>query len=194
MTTAATSSRNAESAIFASWPWRRSSCSSRSSSESSRPSPVPAKRRRKGFRLGLSAKCRARRQHHAGCLTGPSVSYSLPLVVTYEVGPWEALGDATRRAIFERLVERPRAVGELASDFPVSRPAVSQHLRVLKEAGLVSDHPEGTRRVYVVNPSGLATLRADLDRFWTHALTAFKTAVERPSRGQRNPPKEKMKP
>jgi DNA-binding transcriptional ArsR family regulator len=115
-------------------------------------------------------------------------------VVTYEVGPWEALGDATRRAIFERLVERPRAVGELASDFPVSRPAVSQHLRVLKEAGLVSDHPEGTRRVYVVNPSGLATLRADLDRFWTHALTAFKTAVERPSRGQRNPPKEKMKP
>jgi DNA-binding transcriptional ArsR family regulator len=100
-------------------------------------------------------------------------------VVTYDVSPWDALGDGTRRAIFEQLVERPRAVGELADDLPVSRPAVSQHLRVLKDAGLVTDRPEGTRRVYVVNPDGLAALRADLDRFWTHALGAFKAVAER---------------
>jgi DNA-binding transcriptional ArsR family regulator len=76
-------------------------------------------------------------------------------VVTYEIDPWDALGDSTRRAIFERLVAGPRAVGELAGDLPVSRPAVSQHLRVLKHAGLVSDRADGTRRVYAVNPAGL---------------------------------------
>jgi DNA-binding transcriptional ArsR family regulator len=106
-------------------------------------------------------------------------------VITYEVDPWDALADGTRRAIFERLVARPRSVGELAFDLPVSRPAVSQHLRVLKDAGLVSDRPEGTRRIYSVNPAGLEALRADLDRFWTHALAAFKTAVERSSEGER---------
>jgi len=106
-------------------------------------------------------------------------------VITYEVAPWDALGDGTRRAIFERLVERPRAVGELAGDLPVSRPAVSQHLRVLKSAGLVSDRAEGTRRVYAVNPAGLEALRADLDRFWTRALVAFKTVAERPNRRRR---------
>jgi DNA-binding transcriptional ArsR family regulator len=106
-------------------------------------------------------------------------------VITYDVSPWDALGDGTRRAIFERLVARPRAVGELASELPVSRPAVSQHLRVLKDAGLVSDRPEGTRRVYTVNPAGLEALRADLDRFWGHALAAFKTAVERSRKGER---------
>jgi DNA-binding transcriptional ArsR family regulator len=114
-------------------------------------------------------------------------------VVTYEVDPWDALGDGTRRAIFERLAAHPCAVGELARDLPVSRPAVSQHLRVLKDAGLVSDRAEGTRRVYAVNPAGLEALRADLDRFWTDALAAFKTAAERSSGHQRQKRKEKKK-
>jgi DNA-binding transcriptional ArsR family regulator len=112
-------------------------------------------------------------------------------VVTYEVNPWDALGDGTRRAIFKRLVEGPRSVGELASNLPVSRPAVSQHLRVLKNAGLVSDRAEGTRRVYAVHPDGLATLRGDLDRFWTQALDAFKAVAEKPPRTQREQQKEK---
>jgi DNA-binding transcriptional ArsR family regulator len=102
-------------------------------------------------------------------------------VSTYVATAWDALGDPTRRTIFERLVVRPRAVGELARGLPVSRPAVSQHLRVLKNAGLVSDRAEGTRRVYSANPAGLTALRADLDRLWTQALAAFKTAVESPS-------------
>jgi DNA-binding transcriptional ArsR family regulator len=114
-------------------------------------------------------------------------------VIAYDLSPWDALGDSTRRAIFERLVERPRAVGELARDLPVSRPAVSQHLRVLKDAGLVTDRPEGTRRVYVVNPAGLAALRTDLDRFWTHALAAFSTVVERSSKGPRETRKDEKK-
>ncbi|MGH9158563.1 MAG: ArsR/SmtB family transcription factor, partial [Vicinamibacteraceae bacterium] len=87
--------------------------------------------------------------------------------------------------IFARLVERPRAVGELARDVPVSRPAVSQHLRVLMDAGLVSHPAEGTRRVYAVNPAGLQALRADLDRFWSRALGAFKAAAERSHKGGR---------
>ncbi len=99
---------------------------------------------------------------------------------TYEaVTAWDALGDPTRRAIFERILRRPRAVTDLALGLPVSRPAVSQHLRILKEAHLVSDRAEGTRRIYTVNVAGLAALRADLDRFWTHALSNFKTAVEK---------------
>jgi len=93
-----------------------------------------------------------------------------------------ALGDPTRRAIFERLAERPWAVGELARELPVSRPAVSQHLKVLKQAGLVVDTPVGTRRVYQVDPDGLGAVRAYLDRFWNHALLAFKDAAERPSK------------
>jgi DNA-binding transcriptional ArsR family regulator len=99
---------------------------------------------------------------------------------TYQLDGWSALGDRTRRAIFERLAERPCAVGELASGLPVSRPAVSQHLKVLKEAGLVVDQPAGNRRVYRINPDGLAELRADLDRFWLSALAGYKAAVERP--------------
>jgi DNA-binding transcriptional ArsR family regulator len=122
------------------------------------------------------------------------VSNNLPLVIGYELNPWEALGDSTRRAIFERLVKGPCAVGELAEDFPISRPAVSQHLRVLKDAGLVSDRAEGTRRVYAVNAAGLERLRADLDRFWTDALAAFKTAAERSSGRDRKKRKEKKKP
>jgi DNA-binding transcriptional ArsR family regulator len=90
-----------------------------------------------------------------------------------------ALGDPTRRAIFERLAERPRAVGELAGEFPVSRPAVSQHLKVLKDAGLVIDRRAGTRRIYRLDLDGIGALRAYLDRFWNEALTAFQAAVER---------------
>lgn len=93
--------------------------------------------------------------------------------------PWDALGDPTRRAIFRRIAERPCAVGELARVMPVSRPAVSQHLRVLKDAGLVSDRAEGTRRIYTIDVAGLARLRADLDHFWTGALGAFVEAAEK---------------
>ena len=89
-----------------------------------------------------------------------------------------ALGDPTRRAIFERLAERPRAVGELARELPVSRPAVSQHLKVLKDAGLVIDRPAGARRIYQLDPDGVGALRAQLDRFWNRALAAYKVAVE----------------
>ena len=99
---------------------------------------------------------------------------------TYRLDGWSALGDHTRRAIFERLAARPCAVGELAETLPVSRPAVSQHLKVLKDAGLVSDEPVGNRRIYRINPDGLAALRSDLDRFWRSALADYKAAVERP--------------
>jgi DNA-binding transcriptional ArsR family regulator len=90
-----------------------------------------------------------------------------------------ALGDPTRRSIFERLAARPQAVSELARDLPISRPAVSQHLRVLKDAGLVIDKPDGNRRIYQVNLDGVGPLRAYLDRFWDQALAAFQSAVER---------------
>ncbi|MDQ1479084.1 MAG: hypothetical protein QOE62_4313 [Actinomycetota bacterium] len=89
-----------------------------------------------------------------------------------------ALGDETRRAIFELLADRPRAVGEIATYLPVSRPAVSQHLKVLKDAGLVVDRPAGTRRIYQLNPEGVAMLREYLDTFWARALVAFKQTVE----------------
>ena len=91
-----------------------------------------------------------------------------------------ALADPTRREVFERLADGPRAVGELAAGLPVSRPAVSQHLKVLKEAGLVVDRAEGARRVYQIDPKGLGQLRAWLDRFWDEALEAFKAEVEKP--------------
>jgi DNA-binding transcriptional ArsR family regulator len=94
-------------------------------------------------------------------------------VQTYQVEGWAALGDPTRRAIFERLADRPHAVGELAGELPVSRPSVSQHLKVLKEAGLVRDHADGTRRFYGLDPSGPADVRAYLDRFWSNHLAAF---------------------
>jgi DNA-binding transcriptional ArsR family regulator len=89
-----------------------------------------------------------------------------------------ALADPTRRAIFERLREGPRPVGELARELPVSRPAVSQHLRVLKEAGLVSERRNGTRRLYRIEPDAVAELRAYFDDFWSRALDAFKAAAE----------------
>ena len=100
---------------------------------------------------------------------------------TYRADGWTALGDPTRRAIFERLADRPRAVGELAGELPVSRPAVSQHLRVLKDAGLVVDRRNGNRRIYQLNPDGVGALRAQLDRFWNQALAAYKSAVEQPT-------------
>jgi DNA-binding transcriptional ArsR family regulator len=90
----------------------------------------------------------------------------------------DALGDPTRRAIFERLRSGPRAVGELAGELPVSRPAVSQHLRVLKEAGLVTERRNGTRRLYRVDPDGVGRLRDYFDAFWNEALAAFKAAAE----------------
>jgi DNA-binding transcriptional ArsR family regulator len=92
-----------------------------------------------------------------------------------------ALGDPTRRAIFDQLAERPRAVVELARALPVSRPAISQHLKVLKEAHLVMDRPAGTRRIYRLDPDGVGALRADLERYWNQALAAFKEIVEHPT-------------
>jgi DNA-binding transcriptional ArsR family regulator len=90
----------------------------------------------------------------------------------------DALGDPTRRAIVERLLRGPMPVGELARDFPISRPAISQHLRILKRASLVVDRAVGNRRVYEVDPAGVDALRAYFERFWNHTLAAFKQAAE----------------
>ena len=98
-------------------------------------------------------------------------------MTTYQNG-FSALADPTRRAIFERLARRPSPVGELAEGLPVSRPAVSQHLKVLREAGLVSDSRDGSRRLYRVDPEGVAGMRAYLDRFWSDALAAFEKAAK----------------
>jgi DNA-binding transcriptional ArsR family regulator len=97
-----------------------------------------------------------------------------------ETDVWTALGDPTRKAIFELLLAEPRAVGSIATELPVSRPAVSQHLKVLKQAGLVTDRPAGTRRIYSVRTDGLAALRADLERFWAGAMANYTAAVEQP--------------
>jgi len=96
------------------------------------------------------------------------------------VDGWAALADPTRRAIFELVVVRPRAVGQLAEVLPISRPAVSHHLKLLRTAGLVDDRAEGTRRIYHANPDGLAELRAQLERFWNQLLANFKQLVEQP--------------
>src|SRR3954447_2273294 len=95
----------------------------------------------------------------------------------------DALGDPTRRAIFERLGAGPRPVGELAAELPISRPAVSQHLKVLKDAGLVVDRKAGTRRLYQVDPQAVADLRAYFDSFWDQSLAAFRAAAEQPPEG-----------
>ena len=94
----------------------------------------------------------------------------------------QALGDPTRRSVLEELRDGPRAVGEIAARLPVSRPAVSQHLRVLKEAGLVTERQNGTRRLYRVNPDGLADVREYLEGFWEEALANFKAAAEQEER------------
>jgi DNA-binding transcriptional ArsR family regulator len=99
-------------------------------------------------------------------------------VNTYQDSQLDALGDATRRAILARLLDGPVAVGALAEDFPVSRPAISQHLRVLKQANLVVDRPVGNRRLYQLNPAGFETLREYFEQFWGQALSAFKRKVE----------------
>jgi DNA-binding transcriptional ArsR family regulator len=103
-------------------------------------------------------------------------------VATYRAAALEALGDPTRRAIFELLGHGPRPVGELAGELPVSRPAVSQHLKVLKEAGLVVDHAVGTRRLYQLDPAGVDGLRTYFDRFWNRALASFKEVAENSSK------------
>lgn len=100
--------------------------------------------------------------------------------MTYALAGLAALGDPTRRAIFELVAERPRAVGELARQMPVSRPAVSQHLKLLKDAGLVVDRPQGSRRIYAADPDGLAELRAYLEQYWNTALASFKAIAEQP--------------
>ena len=114
----------------------------------------------------------------------PRVSIDLPLVVAYRIDSVAALGDPTRRAIFERLADGPLSVGQLAAGLPVSRPAVSQHLKVLKDAGLVTDRPVGTRRLYALDPRGIAAVRAYFDRFWSRALLSFKAAAEHPPQEQ----------
>jgi len=105
-----------------------------------------------------------------------------------EGGGWAALGDPTRRAIVECLAERPCAVGELAAELPVSRPAVSQALKVLKDAGLVTERAAGTRRIYRLNPAAVAALRDQLDTFWSRALANYGEAVQPPAEKQ---PEEK---
>jgi DNA-binding transcriptional ArsR family regulator len=92
--------------------------------------------------------------------------------------PWAALGDATRRGILARVIEEPSSVTDLADRLPISRPAVSQHLKVLLEARLVEVHPRGRQRIYVARPDGLAALRAELDTFWSQALDNFRRLTE----------------
>ena len=99
--------------------------------------------------------------------------------MTYESVAFMALADPTRRRVLERLSRGPRAVGEIAASLPVSRPAVSQHLKVLKDAGLVSDRQDGARRIYAIDPSGLGAMRAWLDQLWDGALEALKAEIER---------------
>jgi DNA-binding transcriptional ArsR family regulator len=107
-------------------------------------------------------------------------------VVTYQhAQQLDALGDPTRRAILEQLLRGPRHVSDLAREFPVSRPAISQHLRVLKDARLVVDRPDGNRRIYELNPPGVDALRNYFDRFWSQALAAYKRAAEEDSRDER---------
>jgi DNA-binding transcriptional ArsR family regulator len=99
-------------------------------------------------------------------------------VITYgDAEGWSALGDRTRRAIIASLAGRPHSVGELAAQMPVSRPAVSQHLKVLKDAGLVTEHQEGTRHIYQLNPVALAALRDQLDTYWRRALTSYAEVI-----------------
>ncbi|WP_245599529.1 ArsR/SmtB family transcription factor [Nakamurella lactea] len=103
---------------------------------------------------------------------------------------WSVLGDRTRRAIVERLAERPSAVGELADALPVTRPAVSQHLKVLKDAGLVTEQAAGTRRIYRLNPMGVAALRDQLDTFWNRALAGYADIAEQPTQQPTQQPTE----
>jgi DNA-binding transcriptional ArsR family regulator len=108
------------------------------------------------------------------------VSSNLPFVPTYQLeDEWGILSDRTRRAIVEHLAERPLAVGELADRLPVSRPAVSQHLKVLKDAGLVTERAVGARRIYRLDPAGVAALRDQLDTFWSRTLAGYGEVIDR---------------
>ena len=98
--------------------------------------------------------------------------------MTYHLKIFQALADDTRRDLFEKIAAQPQTVADLARAVPVSQPAVSQHLKVLKEAGLVADRAEGRRRIYAIDPNGLGPLRAWLDQFWDRQLAAFQRAVE----------------
>ncbi len=109
---------------------------------------------------------------------GLLVSYSLRLVETNGVVALSALGDPTRRAIFECLARRPMAVGQLSAELPVSRPAVSQHLKVLKQSGLVTDRAEGTRRIYRLSQQGVQAIHSYLDQMWNQALAGFQAAAQ----------------
>ena len=132
-----------------------------------------------GVGQAAAAACaRARRWGSGTVLDGRSVMNYLPFVRTYHSAQLDALGDPTRRAILWRLRRGPMPVGELARAFPISRPAISQHLRVLRHAHLVVDRPAGTRRFYELDPDGFAAARAYLDQFWTDALAAFKARAE----------------
>ncbi|WIX78183.1 metalloregulator ArsR/SmtB family transcription factor [Amycolatopsis carbonis] len=108
-------------------------------------------------------------------------------MATYGSDQLSALADPSRRAIFEALREGPRAVGELAATLPISRPAVSQHLKVLKEAGLVLDQAAGTKRLYRLRPEGIAALRAYLDEMWSDALSSFARKAEETVSGSEEP-------
>lgn len=130
-------------------------------------------------------RLKQRRKPVRGGLTPQYVSYSLPLVETYIEQILDALGDPTRRSVFERLRGGPRSVGEIAEGMDVTRPAVSQHLKVLKGARLVVDRAEGTRRLYAVEAQGFEALRSWLDGLWDEALAAFKEAAERETKKQK---------
>jgi DNA-binding transcriptional ArsR family regulator len=106
------------------------------------------------------------------------VSSNLPFVMTNGAAMLAALGDPSRQAILDQLADGPRAVGQIAAALPISRPAVSQHLKVLKDVGLVIDRSDGTRRLYQVDPTGMAVLTAHLDQFWQRSLAAFKRAAD----------------
>jgi DNA-binding transcriptional ArsR family regulator len=106
--------------------------------------------------------------------------------MAYESAAFAALADPTRRRVLERLSRGPRAVGDIAEGLPVSRPAVSQHLKVLKEAGLVSDRQDGARRIYAIDPSGLGAMRAWLDQFWDGAMAALKAEIERTAQAEKD--------
>ena len=106
-------------------------------------------------------------------------------MVTYQADPFRAVADPTRRAVLEYLLGKPHNVNELADYFDVSRPAISKHLRILKDARVVRERREGRNRIYELNPAGLNALREYFDRFWAQALDAFKQEVEKPAKKQK---------
>jgi DNA-binding transcriptional ArsR family regulator len=134
--------------------------------------------------IRVSAQCAQSGEALQTAFRQQHVSVDLPVVDTDAgIDAWAALADGTRRAIFKRLADGPMAVGELAHGLPVSRPAVSQHLRVLKCAGLVSDRAVGRRRVYRVNREGIEALRSELEVFWSQALDAYKLIADEGGHG-----------